>query len=316
MPYDGTGVYNPPASPTFPAVGGTVIQADYYNTVIRDIAAGLTNALKRDGQGPWTGPQNAGGQKLTQLGAGTLDNDAVTLKQLRDTVAAGAGTITTNTLVTPTSGEARVGVTYAGTESVYLFSNNTSYGIYSTTGGLLIDYERATGKKRLGGTLDIATLVKNDGGTYGISITGNAATATTATTADSATTATTATNATNATLAAEATKLAGTTGAAPSIACRAWVIFNGITEEILGSANVASVTKLGAGDYRITFTTAMDSEFYAVNVSGYRDVVWGNVVYACLRGELPTTTTVRVGVGREGAPTGVDNERVCVTVFC
>ena len=67
MPYDGTGVYNPPAAPTFPAVGGTVIQADYYNAVIRDIAAGLTNALKRDGQGPWTGPQNAGGQKLTRL---------------------------------------------------------------------------------------------------------------------------------------------------------------------------------------------------------------------------------------------------------
>ena len=75
MPFDGTGIYNPPAAPAFPAVGGTVIQAEYYNAVIRDIAAGLTNALKRDGQGPWTGPQNAGGQKLTQLGAGTLDND-------------------------------------------------------------------------------------------------------------------------------------------------------------------------------------------------------------------------------------------------
>ena len=129
MPFDGTGIYNPPAAPALPAVGGTVIQAEYYNAVIRDIAAGLTNALKRDGQGPWTGPQNAGGQKLTQLGAGTLDNDAVTLKQLRDTVASGAGTLTTNTLVTPTSGEARVGVTYTGTESVYLFSNNTSSGI-------------------------------------------------------------------------------------------------------------------------------------------------------------------------------------------
>ena len=184
MPFDGTGIYNPPAAPAFPAVGGTVIQAEYYNAVIRDIAAGLTNALKRDGQGPWTGPQNAGGQKLTQLGAGTLDNDAVTLKQLRDTVASGAGTLTTNTLVTPTSGEARVGVTYTGTESVYLFSNNTSYGIYSTTGGVLIDYERASGKKRLGGTIDIATLVRDNGAVYGIDISGKAAKATAA---DSAT---------------------------------------------------------------------------------------------------------------------------------
>ena len=184
MPFDGTGIYNPPAAPAFPAVGGTVIQADYYNTVVRDLAAGLTNALKRDGQGAWIGPQNAGGQKLTGLGMGTLDNDAVTLKQLRDMVAAGTGTIATNTIVAPASGEAQVGVQYTGTESVYLFSNSLSYGVYSTTGGVLIDYERASGKKRLGGTIDIATLVRNNGAVYGIDISGKAATATEA---DSAT---------------------------------------------------------------------------------------------------------------------------------
>ena len=178
MPFDGTGIYNPPAAPAFPAVGGTVIQAEYYNTVVRDLAAGLTNTLKRDGQGAWTGPQNAGGQKLMGLGMGTLDNDAVTLKQLRDMVAAGTGTITTNTIVAPANWEAQVGVRYTGTESVYLYSNSLSYGLFSSTGGYLIDYERASGKKRLGGTIDIATLVQNNGGTYGISISGNAATAT------------------------------------------------------------------------------------------------------------------------------------------
>lgn len=190
MPYDGTGVYRPPLSPTFPAVGGTVIQADHYNAVINDIAAGLTNAVKRDGQGPWTGAQNAGGKKITNLGEGTLDADATTLKQLRDLVASGTGTITTNTMVAPAAGEARVGATYTGLEPVYLFSNSVSYGLYSTTGGVLIDYERATGKKRLGGTIDIATLVKNDSGTYGINISGNAATASAATTATTAATAT------------------------------------------------------------------------------------------------------------------------------
>ena len=183
MPFDGTGIYNPPAAPAFPAVGGTVIQAEYYNTVVRDLAAGLTNTLKRDGQGAWIGPQNAGGQKLMGLGMGTLDNDAVTLKQLRDMVAAGTGTITTNTIVAPASGEAQVGVQYTGTESVYLFSNSLSYGVYSTTGGVLIDYERATGKKRLGGTIDIATLVRNNGAVYAIDISGKAATADSATSA-------------------------------------------------------------------------------------------------------------------------------------
>ena len=184
MPFDGTGIYNPPAAPAFPAVGGTVIQAEYYNTVIRDLGAALTNTLKRDGQGAWIGPQSAGGQKLMGLGMGTLDSDAVTLKQLRDMVAAGTGTIATNTIVAPASGEAQVGVQYTGTESVYLFSNSLSYGVYSATGGILIDYERASGKKRLGGTIDIATLVRNNGAVYGIDISGRAATATAA---DSAT---------------------------------------------------------------------------------------------------------------------------------
>ena len=183
MPFDGTGIYNPPAAPAFPAVGGTVIQAEYYNTVVRDLAAGLTNTLKRDGQGAWIGPQNAGGQKLTGLGMGTLDSDAVTLKQLRDMVTAGTGTITTNTIVAPANWEAQVGVRYTGTESVYLFSNALSYGLFSTTGGYLIDYERATGRKRVGG-IDIATLVQNNGAVYGIDISGKAATATAADSAE------------------------------------------------------------------------------------------------------------------------------------
>ena len=186
MPYDGTGVYSPPLSPTFPAVGGTIIQADHYNQTILDIAAALTNALKRDGQGTWTGDQKAGGRKLTGLGNATQPQDAVTLSQMEAAISGGTGTLKANTMVAPASGEARIGVTYTGAESVYLFSNPSAYGLYSPTGGVLIDYERSTGKKRLGGTLDISTLVKNDGGTYGISISGNAATATLAATATNA----------------------------------------------------------------------------------------------------------------------------------
>ena len=190
MPYDGTGVYSPPLSPTFPAVGGTIIQADHYNQTILDLAAALTNALKRDGQGTWTGDQKAGGRKLTGLGNATKPQDAVTLSQMEAAISDGAGTLKTNMMVAPASGEARIGVTYTGTESVYLFSNPSAYGLYSPTGGVLIDYERSTGKKRLGGTIDISTLVKNDGGTYGISISGNAATATLAAAATLAATAT------------------------------------------------------------------------------------------------------------------------------
>lgn len=178
MPFDGTGVYNPPLSPTFPAVGGTVIQSAHYNSVILDLAAAMTNCVKRDGQGAWTGAQNAAGRKLQNLGNGVQDGDAVNLKQLRDLVSTGTGTLTLNTIVTPASGEARLGVAYTATESVYLFANSVSYGVYSAAGGVLIDYERATGKKRLGGTIDISTLVKSDSGTYSIGISGRAALAT------------------------------------------------------------------------------------------------------------------------------------------
>ncbi|MBB3521037.1 hypothetical protein [Rhizobium sp. BK456] len=52
------------------------------------------------------------------------------------------------------------------------------------------------------------------------------------------------------------------TGSAPVYACRAWVRFTGATGAILGSGNVTSVTRNGAGDYTINFTTAMPDANY------------------------------------------------------
>jgi len=42
MPFDGSGNYVPPAPPTFPAVDGTLIRSDYFNTIINDIATALS----------------------------------------------------------------------------------------------------------------------------------------------------------------------------------------------------------------------------------------------------------------------------------
>jgi hypothetical protein len=55
-------------------------------------------------------------------------------------------------------------------------------------------------------------------------------------------------------------------GTAPSYLCRAWVNFNGTTSPgtIRASGNVSSVTKNGAGDYTVNFTTAMPDANYAV----------------------------------------------------
>ena len=72
-----------------------------------------------------------------------------------------------------------------------------------------------------------------------------------------------------------ATKLAGTTGSAPSYACRAWVNFDGTRDSsgavstantnrfIRASGNVTSVLRNAAGDYTVTFTTAMSDANYA-----------------------------------------------------
>lgn len=50
MPFNGSGTYSPPSPPNFPAISGAVITAAYYNTVINDIAAGLSLCLTRDGK--------------------------------------------------------------------------------------------------------------------------------------------------------------------------------------------------------------------------------------------------------------------------
>ena len=76
-----------------------------------------------------------------------------------------------------------------------------------------------------------------------------------------------------------ATKLAGTTGSAPSYACRAWVNFDGTRDSsgaastantnrfIRSSGNVTSVLRTAAGNYTITFTTPMSDANYSVNIS-------------------------------------------------
>ena len=76
-----------------------------------------------------------------------------------------------------------------------------------------------------------------------------------------------------------ATKLAGTTGSAPSYACRAWVNFDGTRDTtgavstantnrlIRASGNVTSVLRNAIGDYTVTFTTAMSDANYSITIT-------------------------------------------------
>lgn len=69
MPFDGSGNFTPSPSPNFPAIPNTPIASGYYNNVINDIAAGLTNALTRDGQGRPTANINWNAKNLTNVAA-------------------------------------------------------------------------------------------------------------------------------------------------------------------------------------------------------------------------------------------------------
>lgn len=154
--------------------------------------------------------------------------------------------------------------------------------------GLLTSADAAAARA----TLDVpARNGANASGTWGISVTGSAATATTAanvtrnvTTSGLATgggaltgdiaiavpKATQAQNEAGTNDAAAVTSLGvrqalRATGSAPVFAARAWVNFNGIgTVAIRASGNVSSVTDNGVGDYTINFTTALPDADYAV----------------------------------------------------
>ena len=93
-------------------------------------------------------------------------------------------------------------------------------------------------------------------GTWGINVTGNAATATSAT---------------------SATALSTASGSAPSYSARAWVNFDGTgTISIRASGNVSSITDGGAGVYGVNFSTAMQDANYCVQAASLLVVTASN----------------------------------------
>lgn len=80
-PYNGSGTFTP-FTPGNPVVPGTVISSTAFNATQSDIAAGLTNAITRDGQSPPSANLPMGGRKHTGLGAGTIAGDSLRWEQL------------------------------------------------------------------------------------------------------------------------------------------------------------------------------------------------------------------------------------------
>ena len=82
MSYNGNGVFNINTAGQ-PVVAGTVISSTAFNALTADLAGGLSTAITKDGQTTPTANIPMGGFKITNLGAGTLSNDAVRVAQLQ-----------------------------------------------------------------------------------------------------------------------------------------------------------------------------------------------------------------------------------------
>jgi hypothetical protein len=97
---------------------------------------------------------------------------------------------------------------------------------------------------------------------------------------------------------------------------KAWVYFNAVgTINVKGSNNVSSVTKSGAGNYTITFTTAMTDANYAVaGMIGTSSESSATGAF-CFRLKTLTTANVNVVTGFGAGATGVDATNCAIMIF-
>ena len=88
----------------------------------------------------------------------------------------------------------------------------------------------------------------------------------------------------------DALSLFNASGSAPVYACRAWATWN-ISQTILDSGNVSSITDNGVGQYTVNMTTAMPDANYAVVATGGDDSTSQIGVYTGNNSFAPSYTT-------------------------
>lgn len=230
MPRSPSG-YDLPA--VYQATPGTTIRSEQHNVPLEDLAQAMSGTLPRDGSAPMLANLPMNGRKVTGMGAPTAATDAAT-KAYVDA----SGNIT---------GPGVVGreATTAGATSVLGFGD----GITSLSGKLTA---------RLGAGLSFV----------------NGAITAAAMKIVSAADAKAGTNNTDTMTALRLRDALNATGPAPVFAVRAWGDFTeaptGGAITVNGSGNVASVTRVSVGVFRITFATAMSNANYAVSTTGRR----------------------------------------------
>lgn len=93
------------------------------------------------------------------------------------------------------------------------------------------------------------------------------------------------------------------TGTAPLYACRAWVNFSGGDGAIRAGGNVASVARLSAGDYLITFTTPMIDANYTFSAGLSANHGQGGATESA-RVNAITSTAIRIQTGWSNPASG------------
>lgn len=94
------GTYTLPSE--YLAVSGTPIRTVQHNRPLEDIGQALTDSLPRDGSAPMTSNLDMGGKKISNVAAGTAQNDAVTIGQFQSALP--LGTVVDYAGVTPPPG--------------------------------------------------------------------------------------------------------------------------------------------------------------------------------------------------------------------
>lgn len=82
MPFNGSGIFQAPSAPTFPAVAGQRAMAARFNDTITDIHTGLSGCITKDGQTAITANIPLSGFKITGAADGTADTDYATVGQV------------------------------------------------------------------------------------------------------------------------------------------------------------------------------------------------------------------------------------------
>ena len=147
---------------------GTVDNGDLGNFAFEAWVSALFTAL-RDGS-----PDVLSTLGKISASIGNDPNFATTITSLIAGKASKLGDTFSGPIAIASGTEAQVHVARAGFDTAYLFSNGSQWGLYSPSGGLLVGYNRANGKSYFAG-IDSTEIVRNNGGTYNINITGSAA---------------------------------------------------------------------------------------------------------------------------------------------